>query len=51
VYTHIRLVYKVRGGVSKKAMEDAVHLSKDKYCSVSKMLEKAATITFSIEYE
>jgi putative redox protein len=51
IYTAIRLVYRVRGNVSKKAMEDAVHLSKDKYCSVSAMLEKTATITFAIEYE
>ena len=51
VYTAIRLVYRVRGNISKKAMEDAVHLSKDKYCSVSAMLEKTAAITFVIEYE
>jgi putative redox protein len=51
VFTHIRLVYKVRGKVGKKAMEDAVRLSQDKYCSVSAMLEKTATITSTIEYE
>ncbi len=51
VYTAIRLIYKVRGNVSKKAMEDAVRLSKEKYCSVSAMLEKVAAITFAIEYE
>ena len=51
VYTSIRLVYKVRGNVAKKSMEDAVNLSKDKYCSVSAMLEKTAKITFKIEYE
>lgn len=50
VYTEIKLTYRVRGPVSHKAMEDAVRLSKDKYCSVSAMLEKAAKITFSIEY-
>jgi putative redox protein len=49
-FTHIRLVYRVGGHVSKKAMEDAVALSKNKYCSVSKMLEKSATIEFAIEY-
>jgi putative redox protein len=51
VYTHIRLTYKVRGHVSKKAMEDAVRLSKEKYCSVSAMLQKTAAITYTIEYE
>ncbi|MGA9642807.1 MAG: OsmC family protein [Terriglobales bacterium] len=50
VYTAIHLTYKVRGEVSKKAMEDAVRLSKEKYCSVSAMLEKTAKITFSIEH-
>lgn len=50
-FTHIHLTYKFRGAVSRKAAEDAVSLSKNKYCSVSKMLEKAATIDYSIEYE
>jgi len=50
VFTHIRLVYTVRGNVAKKAMEDAVRLSQEKYCSVSAMLEKTATITSTIEY-
>ena len=50
VFTHIKLVYRVRGKVTHKAMEDAVRLSKDKYCSVSAMLEKTAPIDFEIEY-
>lgn len=50
VFTHIHLVYRVSGNVSHKAMEDAVSLSKNKYCSVSKMLEKAAIIDYTIEY-
>ena len=50
VYTQIKLVYRVRGQVSHKAMEDAVRLSKEKYCSVSAMLEKTARIDFEIEY-
>lgn len=50
VYTSIHLTYVVRGEVSKKAMEDAVRLSKDKYCSVSAMLEKTAKITCTIEH-
>jgi putative redox protein len=51
VYTEIRLLYRVGGKVSHKAMEDAVHLSKEKYCSVSAMLAKTAKITFEIVYE
>jgi putative redox protein len=50
VYSEIKLTYRVRGQVSQKAMEDAVRLSKEKYCSVSAMLEKTAKITFTIEY-
>lgn len=50
VYTEIRLIYRVGGEVSAKAMEDAVRLSKEKYCSVSAMLEKTAKITYRIEH-
>ncbi len=50
VYTHIKLIYRVRGKVTHKAVEDAVRLSKDKYCSVSAMLEKTAKIETAIEY-
>ncbi len=50
VYTSIRLIYRVGGNVTHKAMEDAVRLSKEKYCSVSAMLEKTARIEFEIEY-
>lgn len=49
-FTHIMLTYAVRGKLSRKAVEDAVSLSKNKYCSVSKMLEKAATIEYEIVY-
>ena len=50
VFTHIKLTYSVRGRLSRKAVEDAVSLSKNKYCSVSKMLEKAAAIEYEIVY-
>jgi putative redox protein len=50
VYTEIKLTYRVRGQVAPKAMEDAVRLSQEKYCSVSAMLEKTAKIASSIEY-
>ena len=50
VFTEIQLVYRVGGKVSKKAMEDAVRLSEEKYCSVSAMLAKTARITYTIEY-
>jgi putative redox protein len=50
VYTQIKLTYRVGGSVSHKAVEDAVQLSKEKYCSVSAMLNTTATITHEIEY-
>jgi len=50
VYTEIKLRYRVGGNVSPKAMEDAVRLSQEKYCSVSAMLEKTAKIEVQIEY-
>jgi putative redox protein len=49
VYTEIKLIYRVAGKVSRKAVEDAVRLSKEKYCSVSAMLEKTAKVTAEIE--
>ncbi len=50
VFTHIKLTYSVHGHLSRKAVEDAVSLSKNKYCSVSKMLETSATIDYEIVY-
>jgi putative redox protein len=50
VFTHILLTYAVSGKLNRKAVEDAVSLSKNKYCSVSKMLEKAATVDYEIVY-
>jgi putative redox protein len=49
VYTEISLVYRIGGKVSRKAVEDAVRLSKEKYCSVSAMLEKTVKIMTKIE--
>ncbi len=50
IFNSIHLHYAVHGEVSKKAMEDAVRLSKEKYCSVSAMLEKSARMTYTIEH-
>lgn len=49
VYTEIKLFYRVSGAVDRKAVEDAVRLSKEKYCSVSQMLQKTARISYEIE--
>ena len=50
VYTEIHLTYRVGGKVSHKAVEDAVRLSEEKYCSVAAMLNKTAKISYHIEY-
>lgn len=50
VFTKIHLTYTVSGRVSRKAAEDAVALSKNKYCSVSLMLSKAMPIDCSIVF-
>lgn len=45
VYTEINLEYVVTGhNIDPKAVERAIELSLTKYCSVNKMLEKAAPI-------
>jgi|SRR6185369_17135976 putative redox protein len=49
VFTHIHLKYKIGGKVTRKAVEDAVRLSKEKYCSVSQMLQKSSKVEFTIE--
>jgi putative redox protein len=48
VFTKIKLIYVVSGQVSRKAMEDAVRLSEDKYCSVATMLKSTVKITTEI---
>jgi putative redox protein len=48
VYKSIKLIYTISGQVSRKAAEDAVHLSEGKYCSVSAMLKSTVRITTEI---
>lgn len=50
VFVRVKLIYKVSGKVSQKAMEDAVHLSETKYCSVAGMISTTAKIDYVIEY-
>ncbi len=50
VYTKINLHFVVTGtDLNEKKVARAVELSADKYCSVSKMLEKTAEMTHSYE--
>lgn len=48
VYKKIKLVYRVGGEVNRKAVEDAIRLSMEKYCSVEAMLKKTAEISYQI---
>lgn len=50
VFTKIHIKYLIKGkNISKEAVEKAIQLSNDKYCSVGAMLKKTAEITTSYE--
>jgi putative redox protein len=49
-FRKIHLIYKLKGkALSEKAVEQAITLSEDKYCSVAATLRGEAEITFSYE--
>ena len=49
VYTKIHMIYKFEGkDLDTEKIKKAVFLSKDRYCSVSAMLKKAADVTYEI---
>lgn len=49
VFKKIHLDFILKGDVPAAKAKRAVDLSMEKYCSVSKMLEKAAEISYSLE--
>ena len=51
MWVKIEIVYKLRGNLDEKAVQHAIQLSEEKYCSVAAMLGKTATITFRFEIE
>lgn len=52
VYTDIQVEYIVRGkGISPLAVEQAIELSEDKYCSAGAMLKAVAKITWEYRIE
>ena len=52
VFTAIEVLYVVRGrGIKPKAVEDAIRLSEEKYCSASVMLGQTARIETSYRIE
>ena len=50
IFTDIHIKYIVKGkNISKEAVESAIRLSEEKYCSVAGMLKNAVKITSSYE--
>lgn len=51
VYDEVKIIYTIRVEEEDQGkVEKAVHLSKDKYCGVSKMFEQFARVTFEIDF-
>ncbi len=48
IFSEIVLHYKISGKVDPEKAEKAVKLSMEKYCSVTKILEKTARISYKI---
>lgn len=48
-FTAIHIVYHIKGNVDAEKAQRAADLSIEKYCSVSKMLEKSAEITYEVK--
>lgn len=51
LFTKIHLEFHIGGQVDRKKAERAAALSMEKYCSVAKMLEKTAEITYELIYK
>jgi putative redox protein len=49
VWTKFELLYRLRGTLEDTAVRRAIELSEEKYCSVSAMLKKTATLTWRYE--
>jgi putative redox protein len=49
VWTKLELLFRLRGKLEEKAVNDAIKLSEEKYCSVSAMLKKTAHISWRFE--
>jgi putative redox protein len=49
VWTKIEVLYRLHGTLDETAVEHAIKLSEEKYCSVSAMLQKTAKVTWRYE--
>ncbi|HWY37533.1 MAG TPA: OsmC family protein [Bacteroidia bacterium] len=48
-FTAIHITYHLKGKIDQEKAQRAADLSIEKYCSVSKMLEKSAKITYEVK--
>ena len=49
VWIKLEILYRLRGSLEEAAVKRAIELSEQKYCSVSAMLQKTATLTWRHE--
>ncbi|MGC1483670.1 MAG: OsmC family protein [Candidatus Acidiferrum sp.] len=49
VWKKLEILYRLRGRLDEAAVKHAIELSEKKYCSVSAMLQKTATLTWRHE--
>jgi putative redox protein len=49
VWIKLEILYRLRGSLDEAAVKHAIELSEKKYCSVSAMLQKTATLTWRHE--
>ena len=49
VWVKLEIVFRLRGQLEEAAVQRAIELSEGKYCSVSAMLRKTATLTWRYE--
>jgi putative redox protein len=49
VWKKLEILYRLRGSLDEAAVKRAIELSEQKYCSVSAMLQKTATLTWRHE--
>jgi putative redox protein len=49
VWTKLEILYRLRGKLEEHAVKRAIELSEQKYCSVSAMLQKTATLKWKHE--
>jgi putative redox protein len=49
VWIKLEILYRLRGTLEEAAVKRAIELSEQKYCSVSAMLQKTATLTWRHE--